>query len=430
MRTFRLLALGLTLAGSAHAQTKVVFWDFFAGGDGARMKQIVDAFNASQTDIKVERTTQTWGNPFYTKVHTAVVAGQTPDVMTYHLSAAPAGLQRRDLRLITPADLALGGLKPADFQGNLISSLNTAAKNAGSSGLYGIPLDTHTFVLYYNKDLLRKAGVLSASGTLAPMKTVADLTRTLQAIKTKTGVTPIALSSNQDSASVWRLWYSLFLQQGGTLVRGGKLSTTDLNTKGLAALRIMADWSRQGLITKNVTYPAGVALFTAGRAATMLNGNWEVPTMVDATAKGQLKFDYGIMSFPALYGNASTWADSHLLAIPTNAKTPMDAAKLKAVMTFIGYVNKQGGTTWAGGGHIPAYLPTQASAAFKAMQPNTQYSATSAADARLEPSAPIFGVGGPVYDAIGVNFTPVLLGQTTPEQGIAKLTTALNGFAK
>ena len=431
MRTLRLLALGLTLAGSAHAQTRIVFWDFFAGGDGARMKQIVDAFNASQSDIRVDRTTQTWGNPFYTKVHTAVVAGQTPDVMTYHLSAMPAGLQRKDLRPFTAADLALAGLKSGDFQANLVSTLNTAAKNAGGTGLYGIPLDTHTFVMYYNKDLLQKAGVLGADGKLPTLKSTADLTRVLQTIKTKTGVTPLALSSNQDSASVWRLWYSLFLQQGGALVRDGKLSTTDLNTKGLAALKVMADWSSQGLITKNVTYPAGVALFTAGRAATMLNGNWEVPTMVDAKAKSQLKFDYGIVSFPALYGgNASTWADSHTLAIPANAKTPMSAEKLRAVMTFIGYVNKQGGVTWAGGGHIPAYLPTQASAAYRGLQPNTQYSATSAKDARLEPSAPIFGVGGPVYDAIGVNLTPVLLGQATAEQGIAKLTTALQGFAK
>ncbi|UQN08344.1 extracellular solute-binding protein [Deinococcus sp. QL22] len=431
MRLSPLLALGLALTSAAHAQTNVVFWDFFAGGDGARMKQIVDNFNASQTAIKVQRTTQTWGNPFYTKVHTAVIAGQTPDLMTYHLSATPAGLQRKDLRAFSTADLALGGLKSTDFQANLVATLNTDAKNAGTTGLYGLPLDTHTFVVYFNKDVLKKAGVLGANGKLLPMKSVADLTKTLQTIKTKTGVTPLALSSNQDSASVWRLWYSLFLQQGGTLVKDGKLSLTDLDTKGRAALQIMADWSKDGLITKNVTYPAGVALFTAGRAAMMLNGNWEVPTMVDAKAKNQLKFDYGIMSFPALYGtNPSTWADSHLLAIPNNAKTVMTPEKLKAVMTFIAYVNKQGGNTWAGGGHIPSYLPTQASAAYKGMQPNTQYSATSAKAARLEPTNAIFGVGGPVYDAVGVNFTPVLLGQATAQQGIAKLKTALQNFAK
>ncbi|GGJ69925.1 extracellular solute-binding protein [Deinococcus aquiradiocola] len=432
MRTRTLLALSLALSTSAHAATTVVFWDFFGGGDGIRMKQIVDDFNASQKDIVVQRTTQTWGNPFYTKVHTAVVSGQTPDVMTYHLSAVPAGLQKKDLRPFTQADLSLAGLKTSDFQQNLVGTLNTDAKASGNAGnLYALPLDTHTFVIYYNKDLLKKAGLIGADGKMAAMKSVADLTAALNTIKTRTGVTPVALSTNQDPASVWRLWYSLFLQQGGTMVKDGKLYTGDLDTKGKAALQVMADWSKAGLTTKNVTYPAGVALFTAGRAAMMMNGNWEVPTMVDAKAKGQIKFDYGVMSFPSLYGgNTATWADSHELAIPANSKTPMSAEKLKAVMTFIGYVNKQGGMTWAGGGHIPAYLPTQGSAAFKALQPNAMYSATSATDARLEPTVPIFGVGGPVYDSVGVNFVPVLLGQATPEQGIAKFKAALQGFTK
>ena len=432
MRTSRMLALGLALStavlGTAHAATTVTFWDFFGGGDGIRMKQIVDDFNASQKDIVVQRTTQVWGNPFYTKVHTAVISGQTPDVMTYHLSAVPAGLQKKDLRPFSAADLARGSLKPTDFQASLVSTLTSDAKNAGgTAGLYSIPLDTHTFVVYYNKDLLKKAGLLGADGTMTPVKTVGDLTKAMMAIKAKTGVTPATLSTNQDSATPWRLWYSLFLQQGGTMVKDGKLYLGDLDTKGKAALQIMADWTKDGLITKNVTYPAAVALFTAGRAAMMMNGNWEVPTMVDAKAKGQVKFDYGIMSFPSLYsGNASTWADSHELAIPSNAKNPIGADKLKAVMTFIGYVNKQGGQTWAGGGHIPSYMPTQNSAALKAMQPNVQYSVTSAKNARLEPNVPIFGVGGPVYDAVGVNFGPVLLGQASVADGIAKFKAALS----
>ena len=71
-----------TVIASAQTATKVVFWDFFGGGDGIRMKQIVDEYNASQTEIQVERTTLSWGAPFYTKIHTAVIAGETPDIMT------------------------------------------------------------------------------------------------------------------------------------------------------------------------------------------------------------------------------------------------------------------------------------------------------------------------------------------------------------
>lgn len=431
----RMIALGLTvsaaLSASAHAQTTIVFWDFFGGGDGIRMKQIVDTFNKSQKDIVVQRTTQTWGNPFYTKVHTGVVSGQVPDVMTYHLSHMPAGLRGKDLRPITPAELSQAGLKPADFQTNLVGTMLTDAKTqAGQSSWYAIPLDTHTFVLYLNKDLLKKAGVLGANGQLTGANTIAGMTNVLRQIKAKTGVTPLGLSTNQDPASLWRLWYTLFLQQGGTMVKGGKLDLTDLDTKGKAALQTIADWTKEGLVTKNTAYPANVALFTAGRTAIMANGNWEVPTMVDAKSKGTLKFDYGVASFPKLYANQKTWADSHMLAIPANSKGQLSPEKLRAVMTFIGYVQKQGGLTWAGGGHIPAYLPTQTSAGFKSLQPNVQYSAASARNATLEPTLPVFGVGGPVYDAVGNNFTPVVLGQLTVDQGISKFKAALQSFNK
>jgi multiple sugar transport system substrate-binding protein len=63
------------------APTEIIFWDFLGGGDGVRMTQIVEEFNKSQQEIRVTKSTLTWGEPFYTKVHTAVVAGQTPDVM-------------------------------------------------------------------------------------------------------------------------------------------------------------------------------------------------------------------------------------------------------------------------------------------------------------------------------------------------------------
>ncbi|MFZ0503509.1 MAG: hypothetical protein WAM44_07350, partial [Chthoniobacterales bacterium] len=82
-------------AFASAAPLELTYWDFLGGGDGIRMKQIVEAFNKSQSDIHVNESTLTWGEPFYTKVHTGVVAGQTPDVMTYHLSHFPAGIQAK-----------------------------------------------------------------------------------------------------------------------------------------------------------------------------------------------------------------------------------------------------------------------------------------------------------------------------------------------
>ncbi len=111
------------------APTEITYWDFLGGGDGVRMKQIVEEFNKSQSEIHINESTLTWGEPFYTKVHTAVVSGETPDVMTYHLSHFPAGIANKDLRPITTEELAQAGLKASDFQKSLVDRSLELSKN-------------------------------------------------------------------------------------------------------------------------------------------------------------------------------------------------------------------------------------------------------------------------------------------------------------
>ncbi len=412
------------------APTELTYWDFLGGGDGVRMKQIVAQFNQSQNDIHVTESTLTWGEPFYTKVHTAVVAGQTPDVMTYHLSHFPAGISAKDLRPITNEELAMVGLKPSDFQASLVERSQEVSQKYGQTDqLFGVPLDIHTLVLYYNKTALQKAGLLGADGKPANLDSADALTKLLSTAKQKNHLIPLAMSTNSaDPASLWRVWYTLFRQQGGDFVKDNQLTFADVDNQGLKALQLVADWSKQGLVPKNTTYPSMVALFTAGRSTFMVNGNWEVPTLVDLQKQGKLGFEYGIMAFPKLYENQKTWADSHQLAIPNNTKSPLSPEKLKAALTFIAYVVRQ--VTWAGGGHIPAYLPVQESEAYKNMSPNNQYSAEAAKNVTFEPPLPIFGVGGPTFIPISNFLIPVVNGEIPPDQGLKKFVGELQKFVK
>jgi multiple sugar transport system substrate-binding protein len=151
---FLCAALVAPLAARA-APVEITLWDFLSGGDGVRWKQIVEDFNKSQTGYHVTGTTLTWGDPFYTRVHVAVTAGETPDVMTYHLSHFPAGLKLGDLRPIPETELKTVGLAYKDFNPALVEiALGMSKTYAKAGSLYGVPLDTHTSVLYYNKDLL------------------------------------------------------------------------------------------------------------------------------------------------------------------------------------------------------------------------------------------------------------------------------------
>jgi multiple sugar transport system substrate-binding protein len=423
------LAAGL-ISGSAYAATELTYWDFLGGGDGVRMKQIVEEFNKSQSDVHVTESTLTWGEPFYTKVHTGVVSGQTPDVMTYHLSHFAAGIQGKDLRPITNEELAAAGLKQSDFQDSIVQRSLELSKTYGHTDqLFGVPLDIHTLVLYYNKTALQKAGLLGSDGKPTGMDSIEAFNKMLGEAKAKAHLLPIAESTNtEEPASCWRVWYTLFKQQGADFIKDGKLSFDDVEKQGTTALQILADWMKNGYTPKSTNYQSSVALFTAGRSVFMMNGNWEVPTLVDLAKNKKLTFDYGVMAFPKLYEKNDTWADSHQLAIPNNAKNPPSPEKVAAALKFIAYVVKQ--VTWAGGGHIPCYLPVQESEAYKQMVPNNEYSAEAAKQVSLEPALPIFGVGGPTFSPISNFLVPAWNDQIPVDQAIKQFDGELQKFVQ
>ena len=106
-----LLSTALMLPGIAQAQEVVTWWDFLGGGDGVRMKALIEKFNAENAGkIEIQGTTLEWGTPFYTKVQTSAAIGEGPDVMTYHLSRLPLGVSSGALSEITTDELTAAGL--------------------------------------------------------------------------------------------------------------------------------------------------------------------------------------------------------------------------------------------------------------------------------------------------------------------------------
>lgn len=86
--------------------------------------------------------------------------------------------------------------------------------------------------------------------------------------------------------------------------------------------------------------------------------------------------------------------------------------------------------TWAGGGHIPAYLPFKKARPTEAMSPNNQYSAGAAKNVVFEPGIPIFGVGSPSFGAISNFLIPAIDGQLPVDKGFTQFIGELQKFAK
>jgi multiple sugar transport system substrate-binding protein len=406
--------------GAARAEDTIVWWDFLSGGDGVRMKAMLDEFNKEHAGkVKIDATTSEWGQPFYTKVQTAAATGQGPDVMTYHESRIPLGVSEGVLSPLTPEELAAAGIKASDF-----SPANWKAVQGPDGKQYAVPLDNFSLILYYNKDILKKAGLLGEDGKPKGLDGAANFDAAVAKL-TANGVSGFSIPNI--GAMGWWIFSTLLNQQDGQFLKDGKFLDGDNLDKATTALAEMQKWVKSGWAPANTEYPASIALFTSGKAAMHINGDWEVPTMVDLAKKGQL-FDWGAVQIPTFYAHPATWADFHSFAIPDRKGNPVDAAKRKEVLDAVHWFN-QHSLEWAGGGHVPAFLPVQESAEFKALKPNSDY-VSFTKTAVFDPVSTLAGVASPVYDAAGNYIVPAMMGEMAPADAAKKMRDDLQSQAK
>lgn len=166
------------------------------------MQQLVDGFNKSQTDCEVQRTTLAWGVLYYTRVRTLAAVGQGPDLAILHLSRLSGRAEAKILRPIKAAEFGSVGLKSTGFFPKRWNAANYGGQD------YAVPLDTHPMVMYYNKDLLQKAGLMGPGGMPKPISSLADFNAALAAVK-KAGSLGVSFEDGPTSYMPWRIWLAL-----------------------------------------------------------------------------------------------------------------------------------------------------------------------------------------------------------------------------
>ena len=78
---------------------------------------------------------------------------------------------------------------------------------------------------------------------------------------------------------------------------------------------------------------------------------------------------------------------------------------------------------------MPAYLPVQESAEFKALKPNSDY-VSLAKTAVFDPVSTLAGVASPVYDAAGNFVVPAMNGELVPADAAKQMAEDLQDQAK
>ena len=117
-----------------------------------------------------------------------------------------------------------------------------------------------------------------------------------------------------DGNFMFRTIYSLVCQQDGELQTNGEFLAGDNAQKLQKRCGVCRIGPRPGSSRPIRTILHRCPLHQR-QSGLMINGVWEVPTMVDLTPQGKL-FDWGAIEIPVIFDHPSTYADSHPLRFP------------------------------------------------------------------------------------------------------------------
>jgi multiple sugar transport system substrate-binding protein len=406
-------AVALATLGSpwAGGDKTVSFWHLFSGGDGDRMKAMLEDYSKSGSGIEVDQVTLTWGPPYYTKLALAAAGDRPPDVAAFHASRLAAYAPQGLLTPLDPELLGRHGITEDKF-------LPEVWKRGQYNGKqYLVPLDTHPLVLYYNTKLAKKADLLDGD-TLRTLNGSDDVLGAFADMKKATGDSGVSFEIR--GVMLWRIWLSLYNQLGGKPIfsqDGRELTMDDDAARESVAWMTELTQGRK-LAPSDLDYPASVAFFQNNSAGFMINGAWEVPTLNDA------KMAYDIAPLPQIFDSRANWADSHSFCIPRS--DVRSAERLDSAVAFIGGMLKRS-FTWAEGGHVPAYQPVINEPRYAKLEPQSHY-AEAAKTAVTGPAVWFGGAGSELENEAYAAFQGSLTGASNPRGAVRQFRAALQGF--
>lgn len=369
-----LITMGLTgcsaggLEGAAAEQQNVQkpavrleYWTPFSGGDNQFMTDMVSRFNEEHKDIQVVQTNSRLDD-YYSRLRTAVLSGNAPDIAVIHQTSLPQFVLNGYLEDLTDS-IESTGLRTDAFNPG---ALRTAVYDGK---LFAVPMDTHALVMYYNKDFLASAGVLGPDGKPVIETGPDGFTGFLRRIQAAVppDVAPMAQPSTRVD-SVW-LWWSLYNQMegGGVFYNAESSRSAIVNPQARKALELVHGLYASKLIPPNIN--DAFKLFYDRKAAVLITGMWGTGAFEKAE---DLRF--GVVPVPVLYDKPAVWGDTHTLAIPT--KHGMTEDKRKAALTFAKWIVEHG-DMWAAAGHVPSVTSVVKGEAFNRLEYRSDYAAAA-----------------------------------------------------
>jgi multiple sugar transport system substrate-binding protein len=297
------VALAVSLA-SAQAKTtlRVVVASYSAATQGI-FEGMAKDFEAAHPDVDVKVEVIDWDN-LQQRLTTDIAGGTAPDI---------AMIGTRWLVDYVKNDIAepLDSYITPEFKGRFIESFMSPSTFDGK--IYGLPVAASARAMYYNKDLLTKAGVS------APPTTWDELVADAKKVKALGGdVYGFGLQGKEIETDAY--WYYSLWTHGGDILVNGKSGVG--SPAAIASLQLYRDMIDQGLTEPS---PTGSnrqdieRLFKQGRIAMLLTGPW---------LRGQIKTDapklnYAIAPIPAGTTKATYGVTDSMMVFKSSQVKPL-----------------------------------------------------------------------------------------------------------
>ena len=296
---------------AAHAETNITYLMWGSPQEADAWKVVVKGFEALNPDIKVTVEVADWDS-YWEKLRVQMAGGTPPDVFAMDAPLYRDWQSRNVLLNLSPyldANPALlDGVYPITME---------AYKTA--EGIFGLPRDFQTIVLYYNKDMFDAAGLAYPDDTW----TYADL---------RANAAKLTLDKDGDGTTdqwgFWDggydlepFWGSLVWAHGGEIVDLVAAKTLIDSPEALAGFQVLADmWLvDKSMPTEQQLAQYGWDGFLSGVSAMGVSGHWSVPEYSAVT------FKWDIAPMPIGPAGRATGVNSAGFVIAKDSKNP-DAA--------------------------------------------------------------------------------------------------------
>jgi sn-glycerol 3-phosphate transport system substrate-binding protein len=420
------LALALAMPGTAAAKTEIIWWHALQAALGERVQEIASKFNASQNEYEVK----------------AIFKGSYPETLNAAIAAYRAKQSPHVVQVYevgTQTMLSSGAVYPV-YQlmkdNNIVIDWNdligpVKSYYSTSGNLYSMAFNSSTPILFYNKDLFKKAGL--ADKAPATWDEVEAMARKLVAAGVKCGY-----------SGGWPSWvwaenmHAYHDQPFADHANGfdGLATTLKINGPfGVKMMEFLQRGAKEGWFTYNGRLNKAEANMGGGECGIFTTSSAYIGNL---TKVSEGKFTWGTAPLPRMAGfpQGNSIIGGATLWVMKGAKPE----EYKGVAQFFKYLASTENQAWwaTATGYLPltnAAVKAMESSGVYAKNPNLKTAVTQMNAGKTTPNSQGLRLGNyaSIRDAIEEQMENIFAGKKTAKQGlddaVAKSNDILKEFA-